>query len=199
MANILRHTGINIGGLNPVSWIFREDVAMYSFNDSTLYCLINPKPGKSWSSIYGTPETIQLESELVQAHVEAKTAWDLGANEKDMESILQKIRNGQWYWDYVTASHGAAFHSPVEVTRIIGNGMHETQEARVLLARLLAKLGKNMEVPYPDIATKEKAQKYIGLDMSQLRKDKEEFLRNIVPGWDKAAKEREDRWKIIMN
>jgi len=63
MANILRHTGINIGGLNPVSWIFREDVAMFSFNDSTFYCLINPKPGKSWSSIYGTPETIQLESE----------------------------------------------------------------------------------------------------------------------------------------
>jgi len=63
MANILRHTGINIGGLNPVSWIFREDVAGFTFNDTTLYCSVTPKTGKSWSSLYGTPETIQLESE----------------------------------------------------------------------------------------------------------------------------------------
>lgn len=63
MGNISRHTGINIGGLNPVSWIYREDVAMFTFSDSTLYCSITPKPGKSWSSLYGTPETIQLESE----------------------------------------------------------------------------------------------------------------------------------------
>ena len=63
MANILRHTGINIGGLNPVSWIFREDVAGFTFNDTTLYCSVTPKTGKAWSSLYGTPETIQLESE----------------------------------------------------------------------------------------------------------------------------------------
>ena len=35
--------------------------------------------------------------------------------------------------------------------------------------------------------------------MNQLRKDKAEFLRTIIPGWDRAAKEREDKWKIIMN
>ena len=63
MGNISRHTGINIGGLNPVSWIFREDVAGFTFNDTTLYCSVTPKTGKSWSSLYGTPETIQLESE----------------------------------------------------------------------------------------------------------------------------------------
>ena len=63
MGNISRHTGINIGGLNQVSWIFREDVAGFTFNDTTLYCSVTPKIGKSWNSIYGTPETIQLESE----------------------------------------------------------------------------------------------------------------------------------------
>jgi nitrite reductase (cytochrome c-552) len=98
----------------------------------------------------------------------------------------------------VTASHGASFHSPIEVSRIIGNGMHETQEARVLLVRLLAKLGQNKEVPYPDIATKEKAQKFIGLDMHQLIMDKEEFLKTMVPGWDKSAKEREAKWKVVV-
>jgi len=140
----------------------------------------------------------KLEIELVKAHVEAKAAWDAGATDKDMEAALNKIRNGQWYWDYSTASHGASFHSPIEVSRIIGNGMHETQDARVLLARLLAKLGKNNEIIYPDIATKDKAQKFIGLGMNQLRKDKEEFLKMMVPGWDKTAKEREDKWKVVV-
>jgi len=63
MGNIVRHTGINIGGLNSISWIFREDVGQFSFSLSTLNCLISPKLGKSWNAIYGTPETIQLESE----------------------------------------------------------------------------------------------------------------------------------------
>ena len=63
MGNISRHTGINIGGLNSISWIFREDVGIFSFYVSSLNCLITPKPGKSWNAIYGTPETIQLESE----------------------------------------------------------------------------------------------------------------------------------------
>lgn len=63
MGNILRHTGINIGGLNSISWIFREDVGIFSFNLSTLQCQVTPKLGKSWNAIYGTPETIQLESE----------------------------------------------------------------------------------------------------------------------------------------
>jgi hypothetical protein len=63
MGNISRHTGINLGGLNPVSWIYPEDVAIFNCNDSSLYCLIAPKTGKSWNALYGTPETIQLESE----------------------------------------------------------------------------------------------------------------------------------------
>lgn len=63
MANILRHAGINLGGLNPVSWIFREDIAIFDFSDSNLYVLVLPKPGKAWNSIYGTPETMQIESE----------------------------------------------------------------------------------------------------------------------------------------
>jgi nitrite reductase (cytochrome c-552) len=140
----------------------------------------------------------KLEIELVRAHLEAKAAWEAGATDKEMEAPLDKIRSGQWYWDYATASHGASFHSPVEVSRIIGNGMHETQDARVMLARILAKFGNNKEIPYPDIATKDKAQKFIGLDMIQLRKEKQDFLKNIIPGWDKAAKEREDKWKVVV-
>ena len=63
MGNIGRHTGINLGGINSVSWIYPEDVAIFNSSDSSLYCLIVPKTGKSWNSLYCTPETIQLESE----------------------------------------------------------------------------------------------------------------------------------------
>lgn len=142
----------------------------------------------------------KLEITLVYAHVEAKAAWDAGASEKEMAPILYKIRKAQWYWDYAAASHGASFHSPIEVTRIIGNGLDEIQYARILLARLLSKPGKTGEIPYPDITTKAKAQEYIGLQMDQLIKEKETFLNTIIPEWDRKAKEREAQWKVtVMN
>ena len=40
------------------------------------------------------------------------------------------------------------------------------------VARLLASKGMNEEVPYPDISTKAKAQKYIGLDVEKMEADK---------------------------
>ncbi len=63
MGNILRHTGINLGGLNQVSWVYREDIAGFTYNEATLYCLVTLKPDRTWNLLYGTPETLQLESE----------------------------------------------------------------------------------------------------------------------------------------
>ena len=65
MGNISRHTGINIGGLNSISWIFREDVAgIFTFQCFDAYCsVLLPNLVNHGISIYGTPETIQLESE----------------------------------------------------------------------------------------------------------------------------------------
>ncbi len=40
----------------------------------------------------------------------------------------------------------------------------------------------------PDISTKEKAQKYIGLDMEQLHKDKERFMKEVAVKWVEEAK-----------
>lgn len=136
----------------------------------------------------------KLEELLVRAHVEAKKAWDLGATEEQMKDILMDIRHAQWRWDYSAASHGASFHAPVETGRVIANGITIAQEARIKLARLLASLGHNEEVPYPDIATKAKAQQFIGLDMDQLEAEKAVFLQNVVPEWDRKAKEREARY-----
>ncbi len=133
----------------------------------------------------------KLEELLVKAHVEAKYAWEYGAEETQMKDILWDIRHAQWRWDYAAASHGASFHSPVETGRIISGGIVIVQEARLKLARILAASGHNEEIPYPDISTKEKAQLFVGLDMSKLNSEKEQFLHTIVPEWLKIAKERE--------
>jgi nitrite reductase (cytochrome c-552) len=141
---------------------------------------------------------VKLEELLVRAHVEAKKAWDLGASEAQMEDILQGIRHAQWRWDYVAATHGGSFHSPVETGRTLANGITIAQETRIELARLLAELGHNEEIPYPDISTKAKAQKFIGLDMEKLNAEKQEFLKTLVPEWDKQAAEREASWGVSM-
>ncbi|WP_196889137.1 ammonia-forming cytochrome c nitrite reductase [Aureivirga sp. CE67] len=137
----------------------------------------------------------KLEELLVQAHVEAKQCWDLGATEEQMKDILQDIRHGQWRWDYAAASHGGSFHAPVELGRVISKGIDVTQEARIKLSRLLIKLGYEGEVPYPDIETKEKAQKFIGLPMEKLRAEKQKFKEELLPKWKEEAEKREATYK----
>ncbi len=137
----------------------------------------------------------KLEIILVRAHIEAKTAWDKGATEEQMKAILKDIRHAQWRWDFAAASHGASFHAPVEVSRIIASGINIAQESRLKLARVLADLGYNKEVPYPDIATKAKAQEYIGLPMEKLNADKKVFIDQVIPKWLDQAMEREKNYK----
>lgn len=138
----------------------------------------------------------KLEEILVHAHVEAKKAWELGATEEEMNPALMDIRHAQWRWDYAAAGHGNSFHSPVETGRIISSGIALAQEARIKLSRVLATLGHNQPVPYPDISTKAKAQAFIGLDMDNLNREKEEFLETVVPTWDAAAAEREKTYEV---
>jgi nitrite reductase (cytochrome c-552) len=138
---------------------------------------------------------IRLEELLVRCHVEAKFAWDRGAGEEQMKDILGDIRKAQWRWDFVAAGHGNSFHSPVESGRIIAGGIAYAQDARVKLARLLGSFGYTSEVPYPDISTKEKAQKFVGLDTEQMNREIDEFLKTVVPEWIKRGMEREKGYK----
>jgi len=139
----------------------------------------------------------KLEEIIVHAHVEAKFAWDNGATNEQMKDILMDIRHAQWRWDYAAASHGGSFHSPVEIGRVIGTGITVAQEARIKLARLLADLGHNEAIPYPDISTKAKAQKYIGLPVEKLKEEKKAFVKEIVPEWNKKAADREDSYEVL--
>ena len=58
---VLKHTSGNIGGINPVQYIFWEDVAAYTVDLTTLAGSITLKSDKRWKYLYATPETIQLE------------------------------------------------------------------------------------------------------------------------------------------
>lgn len=131
------------------------------------------------------------ESALAIAHLEAKVAWDNGATEKEMEKSLLLIRHAQWRWDWVAAANGLGFHSPTEAMRVIGTSIQKAEEARRELAVVIIKHGVAYPPQLPDISSKAKAQIVAGWDMDALNKDKENLLKNVVPEWDKQAKERQ--------
>jgi nitrite reductase (cytochrome c-552) len=131
----------------------------------------------------------RLETELATAHLEAQFAWSKGATETQMQGALKLLRQSQWRWDFAVASHGASFHAPQETQRILGNGLDKALQARLSLSKTLANLGYTGNVPLPDISTKEKAQKYIGLDIPAEEVAKEKFMNTVVPEWLKKAKE----------
>ena len=128
----------------------------------------------------------RLEEELAKAHIEAKTAWEAGATEAEMQPVLAAIRKGQWRWDFAVASHGASFHAPQEITRMMSHGLDYAHQARLALSKVLMKHGIE-EVQLPDISTKAKAQQYIGLDMADKEAKKAQFLESIEPQWLKDA------------
>ncbi len=130
----------------------------------------------------------RVENELATAHIEAKFAWDKGATEAEMKPVLDLLRKSQWRWDFAVASHGASFHAPQEITRILSHSLDLANQARLKVAKVLARHGFTGDVPMPDISTKAKAQAYIGVDMKQKEADKEKFLNTVVPQWIKKAK-----------
>ncbi|MBR0523569.1 MAG: ammonia-forming cytochrome c nitrite reductase subunit c552, partial [Prevotella sp.] len=132
----------------------------------------------------------RAEKELARAHFEAKYIIDKGASEAEMKPIQALLRKSQWRWDYAIASHGATFHAPQEVTRLLSHAVDYAQQARLLIARIAAKQGITGEIPVPDYSTKAKAQAAIGLDMPKLKEKKQKFLNEVVPQWiEKAKKE----------
>jgi nitrite reductase (cytochrome c-552) len=131
------------------------------------------------------------EKTLAAAHIEAKAAWDNGANETEMKPILKLIRHAQWRWDWVAAANGVGFHSPVEALRVLGTSIQKGEEARRMLAVVFVKHGVKYPIAMPDISTKQKAQKYIGLDMEKYHEDKKDLLKTVVVKWDAEAKKRQ--------
>ncbi|HEX3072776.1 MAG TPA: ammonia-forming cytochrome c nitrite reductase subunit c552, partial [Ignavibacteriales bacterium] len=134
---------------------------------------------------------VMAEKTLAAAHIEAKAAWDAGATEAEMKPILKMLRHAQFRWDWTAASNAFGFHSPVESLRILGTSVSKAEEARRDLAILLTKKGVAYPIALPDISTKEKAQKYLKMDMEKFKEDKDKFLKTTVAEWDTKAKERQ--------
>lgn len=129
-----------------------------------------------------------LEQELCKAHLEAEFAWKNGATEAQMNEALKLIRQAQWRWDYAVATHGGSFHAPQEITRILSDGLGRALRARLQISKVVAANGYKGDIPLPDVSTKEKAQRYIGLNPEELNKNKQRFEETIVPEWIKKAK-----------
>jgi nitrite reductase (cytochrome c-552) len=134
---------------------------------------------------------VLAEDALARTHIEAKFAWEKGATEAEMKPILRYIRHAQWRWDWVSSANGMGFHSPNVALRTLGTSIQKSQEAHAEIVRLLAKKGFTDRIPLPDISTKEKAQRYIGLDMKNIVAKKKEFLAKVPAEWDEAARVRQ--------
>ena len=132
-----------------------------------------------------------LQRYLAKAHLEAERAWELGATQEQMADIQMGIRHAQWRWDYAVASHGAAFHAPLETSRIVTTALSIIQETRIELALLLQSLGQEGPVEMPDLNSKPALQAYVGIDIDDERINKERFLQEIVPRWLEEGRERE--------
>ena len=117
-----------------------------------------------------------------------KAALDAGATEAEMKPIQDDIRHAQWRWDLAIASHGIHMHAPEEGLRMLGTAMDKAADARTKLARLLATKGITHEIQIPDISTKEKAQKAIGLNMEQIKAEKQDFIKTVIPQWEEQAR-----------
>ncbi|SES69579.1 ammonia-forming cytochrome c nitrite reductase [Prevotella sp. kh1p2] len=130
----------------------------------------------------------KVDKELAYAHIYAKFAWEHGATEKEMERALMDIRKSQWRWDYALAGHGAPFHAPQEVMRLLADAMEYAKDAQLQVTKVVARHGYTADIPLPDISTKAKAQQYIGLDMKKLNQKKQQFLDTYVPKWIETAR-----------
>lgn len=138
----------------------------------------------------------KLQRQIAIAHIEAGKAWELGATETEMKDILKLIRQAQWRWDMVAAGHGNSFHAPVEIGRIIVEGTNKIAEARLQLSKVLAKKNFYQPVNLPDFNSKAAVQKYIGIDLAKEKEAKTKFLKEVVPTWMKANKDREAKIQV---
>jgi nitrite reductase (cytochrome c-552) len=129
-----------------------------------------------------------VDVQLADAHLMAQFAWKHGAKDSEMAKALSDIRKSQWRWDYAIASHGASFHAPQECMRLLADAMMYAKDAQLECQKVVGLHGWKGSIPLPDISTREKAAKYIGLDMATLRKQKKQFVDTIVPKWIETAK-----------
>ncbi len=57
---------------------------------------------------------------VAQAHLTVKAAMDAGATDEQLAAARLKLREAQWYWDWISAENGNGFHNPDKCMRVSG-------------------------------------------------------------------------------
>ncbi|QBF82701.1 ammonia-forming cytochrome c nitrite reductase subunit c552 [Shewanella maritima] len=98
----------------------------------------------------------------------------------DMNSLLVKVRNAQWFWDSATASHGIAAHNPAEAKRLLTKANTVLDAAIAEADTLLTKYGSSYTFDKTMYDSKAKLQPLAGLNLDQMNADKETFIKERV-------------------
>ncbi len=121
----------------------------------------------------------EVEALLVKAHYEAGALWQAGAQWSQMDPALMAIRHSQWRWDFAVASHGLFAHNPSEARVVLASAKNLVIHARRLLAALMNEFSIE-QVAYPDLSSKKTAQQAVGLDMTAIKREKAEYIRQEI-------------------
>ncbi len=120
---------------------------------------------------------IKVEDQLVHAHFEAKAALDAGATEAEMKQ--DDIRHAQWRWIWRSLPTAFICTHPEEgtgcsVRQWIKRRMHAPNWRACWRPKALA--GETQCW----MSTKEKAQQAIGLNMEQIKAEKQDFIKTVI-------------------
>ncbi len=98
----------------------------------------------------------------------------------EMDSLLTKIRHGQWFWDSATASHGIHAHNPTEAVRLLEKSNGILDEAIAEADLLLTKYAPNYVYDGSKYDTKAKVQPLAGLNFEAMKTSKDKFIEKRV-------------------
>ncbi len=159
----IKYTDHNIG--NPLDNMSKTCMNCHRVSEEELLSNINKK--RERKNELHKKAMVQISA----AHLEAGKAWEVGATKEEMAPVLKDIRHAQWRWDYAVASHPAFFHAPEETLRVLATAIDKAGQARIKLAKILAKHGA-ADYKAPEYKTKEDAQKLLVFHLRNLLKIK---------------------------
>jgi len=177
----IKYTDHKIG--NPLEQMDKTCMNCHRTSEKSLLANINEKRERK-DDLHKKAMTA-----IANAHLEAGKAWEVGATKEEMAPVLKDIRHAQWRWDYAVASHPAFFHAPEETLKVLGTAIEKAGNARVKLAKILAKYGASDYVA-PVITDKTQAQEIIGLPFNKLVEDKKRFQNGLMQQWKKDAEKK---------
>ena len=76
---------------------------------------------------------------VAKAHLAVKAAMDAGATDEQLANARLKLREAQYYWDWIAAENGNGFHNPDKCMRVSGEAIdlaHQVIEEANSLAHI---------------------------------------------------------------